>query len=127
MPLRSPLDTLGAGFEVPHKVLQVGAVNRNRNATRSHAPAVPHKIIGLYGTSSDQLIHPSTIDRTVTHMTVMVSDPQNWHDGDLITFNNGEEDFDYRIEGEILHENMGPITRFNRLFGGHFTVILVEG
>jgi hypothetical protein len=127
MPLRSPLETLNAGFDVMHAVRQQGTENRHRNPKREHATPVAHRIIGLYNTSSDDQINPSVIDRTVTHMTVMVSDPQNWFDGDLVTFNNGAIDLTYEIEGNTLHENRGPITRFNRLFGGHFTAKLVGG
>ena len=127
MPLRSPLAALNAGFDVPHKVRGQGAVNRQRNPQTTFAPAVPHRIIGLYGTSSNDTIDPKYIDRTITRMTVMVADPENWKDGDRIVFNNGAEDLEYEIIGDILHENRGPVTPLNRLFGGHFAVERVTG
>lgn len=121
--LRSPLSTIRAGYDVLHRRKIEGQLNRHRNPKEEWATAVPHRIIGLYGTSSDDHINPDVVDRTVTHMTVMVPDPQNWADGDIIVVNNQS----FEIEGDVIPQNMGPIVRFNRLFGGHFTVKRVTG
>lgn len=76
---------------------------------------VTRGVTSIRASDSREIINPAYIDRVVTHVRLATTRPTEWKEGDLVDLPNMGR---YRVSGDPMVDNLGPIAVVNHLFGG---------